>query len=171
MIKLFTMDIKNYDASFPHSKRPSVRAIIYKDGKLAMVHSKAQNYVKFPGGGIEETEDHPKALIREVLEEVGLNIIPETINEFGLVTILQLSHIHENTIFEQESFYYTCEVEDGIAEQNLDEYESEAMFTLEYVSIEEAIALNLNANHHGVDPVMIERETRILSLLANGYTD
>jgi len=55
-----------------------------KDGKLAMVHSKAQNYVKFPGGGIEETEDHPKALIREVLEEVGLNIIPETINEFGL---------------------------------------------------------------------------------------
>jgi len=75
------------------------------------------------------------------------------------------------TIFEQESFYYTCEVEDGIVEQNLDEYESEAMFTLEYVSIEEAIALNLNANHHGVDPVMIERETRILSLLANGYTD
>lgn len=170
MKQLFIMDFKNYDASFPHSKRPSARAIIYKDGKLAMVHSKAQNYVKFPGGGIEVDEDHPKALIREVLEEVGLSIIPETIEEFGLVTLLQLSHIHKNTIFEQESFYYTCEVEDGIVDQNLDDYESEAMFTLEFISIEEAIALNLNSDHHGADPVMIERETRILSLLANKNT-
>lgn len=171
MKQLFIMDYKNYDTSFPHSKRPSARAIIHKDGKLAMVHSKAQNYVKFPGGGIEEDEDHPKALIREVLEEIGLNIIPETIEEFGLVTILQLSHIHKNTVFEQESFYYTCEVEDGIVDQRLDDYESDAMFTLELVSIEEAIAMNLNVDHHGADPVMIERETRILSLLANKNTD
>ena len=44
------MDLQNYDPTFKRSKRPSVRSIIYENGKLAMVHSKAQNYFKFPGG-------------------------------------------------------------------------------------------------------------------------
>ena len=165
MKQLFIMDLKNYDPTFKRSKRPSVRAIIYENGKLAMVHSKAQHYFKFPGGGLEEFEDHPKALIREVKEELGLCIIPDTIAEFGEVVILQRSHIHKNTIFEQESYYYFCRVEDRIEAQRLDAYELDAGFTLEHVSIEEAIQVNLHEHHYDADPVMIERETRVLGLI------
>ena len=159
------MDRQNYDPTFKKSHRPSVRAIIHKDGKLAMVHSKSQNYFKFPGGGVEEHEDHPKALIREVREEVGLCIIPETIVDFGEVVLLQLSHIHKDTIFEQESFYYSCDVENRIEDQCLDSYEQDAKFTLEFVSIEEAMHVNLHEHHFDADPAMIERETRVLSML------
>lgn len=38
-------------------------------------------------------------------------------------------------------------------------------FTLEHVSIEEAIQVNLLEHHYDADPVMIERETRVLGLL------
>lgn len=171
MKQLFVLDKQNYDPSFKKSHRPSVRAIIHKDGKLAMVHSKSQNYFKFPGGGVEEHEDHPKALIREVREEVGLCIIPETIVDFGEVILLQLSHIHKDTIFEQESFYYMCAVEDRIEAQKLDTYELDAKFTLEYVSIEEAIHVNLHEHHFDADPMMIERETRVLGMLKTIFTE
>ena len=121
--------------------------------------------LSFLGGGLEEFEDHPKALIREVEEELGLCIIPDTIAEFGEVVILQRSHIHKNTIFEQESYYYFCRVEDRIESQRLDAYELDAGFTLEHVSIEEAIQVNLHEHHFDANPVMIERETRVLGLL------
>lgn len=165
MERIFTIDLKNYDAHLPHSKRPSARAIIFKHGKLAMVYSMAQNYYKFPGGGIEVDEDHSRALIREVLEEVGMKIIPDSIEAFGSVLVLQRSHLLKDTIFEQESFYYNCEVEDRIVDQNLDAYENEAMFVLREVSVEEAIATNAFADHSGADPVMIERELRVLAML------
>lgn len=171
MKQLFILDKQNYDPTFKKSHRPSVRAIIHKEGKLAMVHSKTQNYFKFPGGGIEEHEDHLKALIREVREEVGLCIIPESIVEFGEVILLQLSPIHKDTIFEQESFYYMCDVENRIEDQCLDSYEEDAKFTLEYVSIDDAIQVNLYDNHFDADPVMIERETRVLGMLKMIFTE
>lgn len=48
----------------------------------------------------------------------------------------------ECTVFEQENFYYYCEVLDGTVEQELDDYEAEAEFVLRFVDINEAIAVN-----------------------------
>lgn len=68
---LFEMDKKDYIPNGSVFSRPSARAIIIIDGKIAMVYSKKYNYYKFPGGGIEDTESMKEALIREVLEETG----------------------------------------------------------------------------------------------------
>lgn len=70
MRMLFVIDTKNYDRNGTTVSRPSARGIIIKDGKAAMIHSLKYDYYKFPGGGIEKTEDKKTALIREV-KEIG----------------------------------------------------------------------------------------------------
>ena len=147
-------------------KRPSARAIILKDNKISLVYSKKEKYYKFPGGGINGDEDKISALIREVKEEVGLAVIPESIREFGSVLRRQKSNKSPDTIFEQENFYYFCDVENKILEQNLDAYEKEAEFTLKIVSLDEAI--KTNAEYKSDDyfnEIMIKREKRVLELI------
>ena len=85
MRELFILDKKNYNPNGTVGKRPSVRGIIIKDGKIAMMHSKKFDYYKLPGGGIEPGETLEETLIREVREESGLIVKKETIKEFGYV--------------------------------------------------------------------------------------
>ena len=129
MRQLFEIDLRDYENGDGVFSRPSVRGIIFvDDNKIALVYSENEKYYKFPGGGINKDEDKKEALIREVREEVGLIVIPESIREFGSVLRRQKSNISPHTIFEQENFYYTCQTENQIVEQNLDEYEVEAAF-------------------------------------------
>ena len=104
MERLFIMDKKDYNEALPRFRRPSVRGIIISKGKVAMVYSKKFDYYKFPGGGIENNEAHIQTLVREVSEETGLTIIPDTVKEFGSVLRIQLSSYAQDTIFEQENF-------------------------------------------------------------------
>ena len=57
---------------------------------------------------------------------------------------------------------------DQVQGQKLDDYEDEEQFTLEFVSIGDAIKVNKN-NHHGemskVYTMMIERDTKVLEML------
>ena len=80
MRQLFDLDKKDYDPNAPRFVRPSVRGIIIHNGLVAMVHSLKYNYYKFPGGGIEGNESHLSTLLREVLEETGLHVIPSSAN-------------------------------------------------------------------------------------------
>jgi len=79
MDTLLVMDMKNYDESLPRFLREAVRAIIFSNGKIAMVKSEKEGYYKFPGGGIKNGETHEEALIRETLEETGLSISASSI--------------------------------------------------------------------------------------------
>ena len=122
-----------------------------------------EKYFKFPGGGIHDDEDKKKALIREVKEEVGLVVIPESITEFGSVL---RSDRNEDTVFEQENYYYFCDVEDITESQHLDDYEKEAGFMLSYVDIDEAIRVNGEYKSDSFfNEVMIDRDKRVLELI------
>lgn len=169
MERLFVIDLKDYDENWQRSKRPTVRAIIQFNDKFAMVHNEKYDYYAFPGGGVEEGEDFHQALIREVKEEVGLMVIPETIEEFGSALRLNSSHRFEKTIFEQENFYYKCKAYDKIGEQMLDEEEAEEGFALVFVSPEEALRKNRYDDHKEDNGgIWIERESRILEILIKG---
>ena len=82
MRELFVMDLKNYDPNGTVGRRPSVRGIIIKDGRIAMMHSCRYDYYKLPGGGIEPGESLEETLVREVQEESGLVVKKDTIQEF-----------------------------------------------------------------------------------------
>ena len=59
--QLFSIDLQDYKDTYKVFRRPSARAIIFKDNKIALVYSKKEKYFKFPGGGIHDDEDKRKA--------------------------------------------------------------------------------------------------------------
>ncbi|MBR1691696.1 MAG: NUDIX domain-containing protein, partial [Lachnospiraceae bacterium] len=157
---LFEIDKKDYKEGGTIGVRPSVRGILVKDGRLAMIHSRKYDYYKFPGGGAEPGEDHRDTLIREVREESGLIVIPSSVREYGFVHRMQKGMLED--IFIQENYYYFCEAEDDASTQKLDDYEAEEMFCLAYVSPETAVQTNLthSLGAKETDPIfseMIER--------------
>ena len=152
-----------------------MRGIILRGDRIALVHSLEYDYYKFPGGGIEPGEDHRETLIREVAEESGLVVRPDTIRPYGMVR--RIEHGDPEDIFLQENFYYFCETEDRPGAQRLTPSEQRARFALEYVRPAEAVAAN-RSDGHAADPQahrrkyrnMLEREARVLELLiAEGH--
>lgn len=184
MKTLFTTDYKNYEADWPTSSRPSARAIIVvksenpdatqlsPNDKIALAYAKNLGYYKFPGGGIHEGEEKTAALIREVSEETGLEVIPESIEEAGLVHRIMQSEMFPKTIFIQDSFHYFCCVKTGadgqplIKNQKLDDYEKDDGFELRFVTVDEAIQTNLHFNSDNSAKLdMIARETLVMEKL------
>lgn len=165
---LFEMDKKDYVPGGSVFSRPSARAIIMKDGKIAMVYSKKYNYYKFPGGGIEADECMEDALIREVSEETGLCVIRDSIQEYGQVHRIQKGT--KEDIFIQDNYYFLCSVKEDIERQNLDKYEADEGFTLAFPEPQHAIAVNRETILDDFTQVMLEREALVLELLIQeGY--
>lgn len=162
---LFTIDTKDYIMSGTKFVRPSSRAIIIQNKKIAMVHSLKYDYYKFPGGGIEQGEDKITALIREVKEEAGLKVKLETVREYGYVHRIQKGHREDVMI--QDNYYYLCDVEEEVTLQNLDDYEADERFTLEFIDPMIAITINRIKMQRPKDKNMIEREAKVLEYLIN----
>ncbi len=149
---LFEIDKKDYVPDGSVFSRPSARAVIIKNGKIAMVYSKKYNYYKFPGGGIEADECIKDALIREISEETGLCVIRDSIREYG-----QVHRIQKGT-------------KEDIEQQNLDKYEADEGFTLEFLEPQTAIDVNRKTKPDDFTQVMLEREALVLELLMQeGY--
>ena len=164
MKRLFTLDLHDYDESWPHDLRPTVRGIIEKDGMLGLIYEAEGDYYGFPGGGIEEGENYEEALIREVEEETGLLVLPESITAYGGALRLNKSTRFSETVFEQENFYFKCKVRDEMGNQNLQE--GEEGFELAFVTPEEARRKNRYGNHGPENGgIWNERECIILEML------
>lgn len=164
MNELFAMDKKNYDPSWPTFTRNSARAIIVRDDKVLMMYSQKYSYYKFPGGGIDKGETPEQALVREVLEESGRVVIPDSIREYGYVPRRQKDALTDG-IFAQDNYYYFCEVTDDIMPQKLDDYEHEEGFTPVWIEPMDAYAFNRHNPHGDTDPVMIKRDSRVLNMI------
>lgn len=163
MRTIAVFDDKNYKENANRFIREAVRAVIIKDGKVALVKSLKENHYKFPGGGIEENESHIDTLIRETKEETGLVITPNTIKECGLIHEIRKS-IYNNDIFEQKSYYYFAEVEDNILNQELSENEKELQYVLEWVNPSIAYEVNTYLGKEYVNKFLL-REACVLKLL------
>lgn len=161
---LCVLDKGDYEITSKKISRQAVRAVIIENGKVAMVKSLAQGFYKFPGGGIEENETHIDTLVRETLEETGLHIKRETIKEFGVVEEIRKSNIVENNIFAQTSFYYFAERESKIDSQNLEPYEAELGYKLEFVDMEVAYQTNFELSKFSQFS-FLEREAVVLRKL------
>ena len=100
MRTLKTIDSHNYTEDMPVFEKYSVRGVIVRDGKIAVQQSAAGDY-KILGGGVEEGETFEQALIREVQEESGLKVIPDSIREIGEI-------VEKRTDIFDSSMVYVC---------------------------------------------------------------
>ena len=140
MERLLLMDEQNYDPSLPEIKRTAVRGIVRHNGKMLFIKSR-YGEVKLPGGGQEEGESDIDTLVREVREETGFEVIPESAEPFGYIEEKRLS-THEPMIWHQFSRLYFCEV---TGEQGRTEFsENEKKIGMHFVTmtLDEAIENN-----------------------------
>ena len=140
MKKILIMDEKNYSEGMEEICRVAVRGIIFIEGKLLMIESKSGE-LKLPGGGVDDGEDDCQALLREVKEETGYDVIADSIEPFGEIEEKRLSTL-EPMIWHQISRIYFCRVNLVKGECNYTENEKKDGFRQVLYSIEDAIEKN-----------------------------
>ena len=163
----FEIDLKNYQHGLPITHRDAARGIIRINNKFLLIYSTVFKDYKFPGGGVNENESLTDALIREVLEETGYSVIPETIKKAGIV--LEKRHNpNNNSIYHMINHYFYCEVKEHQAKQNLDKYEKDRNYVVVYEELENVILnnLDLTASMKNMDlRPWIVRETKVMEIL------
>jgi len=163
MKQILIMDEHNYDPSLPEICRTAVRGIIFVDGKLLLIQSDFGE-VKFPGGGKEGAENDRETLIREVLEETGFHVIPESVKEFGEVVEKRLS-VHEPMIWHQINRYYFCEIDALQEECHYTENEIKHGFRQVWFTLDEAISINEDMLKKEGRKAWNQREYNVLKLI------
>ena len=164
MRELFQMDRQNYNPEGKVYARPSAKAIILKDGKVLVNAISKYDCYEFPGGGIEAGETPAQAVQREVAEETGRIVVPESIREFGYVLRRQQDSRDPDGIFEQKVYYYFCEVTDETVPRKPDEHEIlEGVEPVWVETLLPVIGSNRRALRRFGEP-FIEREMRVMDM-------
>ena len=97
------------------------------------------------GGHFEQDESPEECLLREVREETGLEVIPDSIKEYGLIVRKEKGAIDD--LFIQENYYYLCDVSDHMHQQELSGYEIDEDYELCWMDPEAAVKANLEHPH------------------------
>jgi 8-oxo-dGTP pyrophosphatase MutT (NUDIX family) len=164
MRELFQMDRQNYNPEGKVYARPSARAIIRKDGKVLLNYIAKFDCYEFPGGGIEAGETPEIALRREVAEETGRVVVPESVREYGIVIRRQQDSVDPDGIFEQKNYYYFCEVTDEMVPRKPDEHEIKDGAEPVWVeNLADPVRRNRKAFERIGEP-FIQREMRVMDM-------
>ena len=169
MKQILILDEKNYPEDMAELLRVAVRGIILMDGKLLMIEN-AFGEVKLPGGGIEKGEDETAALLREVREETGYEVIPESIRPFGQIEEKRLS-VHEPMIWHQISRLYFCDVAPEQGSCAYTDNEKKHGFRLVRYTVEEALLKNERMLEKEGRQPWNQREYETLRLLQKHLVD
>lgn len=141
MQTIIVLDEKNYSEGMQVYERYGVRALIQKEGLYAMQQGSMGEY-KIPGGGIDEGETIEQALIREVQEETGLIVIPESITPLGEILEVRKDIFDADKKFISHSLHFNCEVKDEIVETAMTQSEKDKGFHLAWADIDSIIETN-----------------------------
>lgn len=160
---LAIFDSKNYDNTTSVFEKYNPRAIIMRDGKLAMQRSKNGIY-KIPGGGREGEESFLDTLVREVSEETGLVVKASSVYELGEITEIRQDIFKETVKYICHSLFYFCEVEDEQRELNLTASEKEKGYYVEWASPQEIYDNNVALSN---EP-WIMRDTAFIKMIIDG---
>src|SRR3989344_5973066 len=114
--------------------RESARAVVIRDGKIAILSVSKYGYHKLPGGGLEKEEDVRSTLLREIKEETGCDA--EIIEEIGKI-------VEYKSKFKQKqiSYCYLVKVKSYSPNLRFTDNEKSAGFSLLWEKIDNAIKL------------------------------
>lgn len=160
---MFELNLGSFPENYDVHKvtyRTAVRSVVYRDGKLLMASTNKGDF-KFPGGGVEPTEDLERALHREMVEETGFEI-DKIEHLLGTAIERRCDLFDEDDLFEMISHYYLCHIKDDKKETKLDAYEVDLDLKPVWITIDEA--LDANEKHIDANP-WVKREIMVLKAL------
>lgn len=166
MLEIFCKDGLNLNGKTYY--REAARAIILDGEKILLVYSDSNGDYKFPGGGVEIGESIENALVREAMEEAGVEV--SISEEFLSVTEYDEGQFDGFDIFKMLSIYFFCKIE-GETVQSLDKYEMELGFVPKWVQISKAIETNRKVMEKNIIPRWTKRETLVLEKLEKYLKD
>lgn len=143
MERLLLLDAKDYYDDMDVWARIAVRGIVFIGDKLLLLNDN-KGEVSLPGGGQDEGESDADTLIREIREETGYSVIPDTIRPFGYIEEKRrdFKSYHDDRIFHQISRLYFCEVSAECGETQLSKQEKIYGMRTAMYTLDEAIAKN-----------------------------
>ena len=92
-----------------------------QDGKILSTRSKGKEVFYIPGGKREEGESDKEALIREIQEELAVDLVPDSIQY--METFKAQAHGHSEGIIVQMSCYFSKYTGNLHASAEIDEYQ------------------------------------------------
>jgi ADP-ribose pyrophosphatase YjhB (NUDIX family) len=143
--------------------RKSARAILLNDkNEVSIQYVGKWDYYKLPGGGVEIGETEKEALKRDIMEEVGCDIMIE--NELGVIIEWRNS---EDLL--HLSYGYLCRVKGDIGKPSYEQGEIDDEYKPIWKPLEESI--KLMKDHYPDEPYnakfIVTREKRFLEEAKN----
>jgi 8-oxo-dGTP pyrophosphatase MutT (NUDIX family) len=166
MKKLLLLDAKDYTDDMPVFEKHSVRAIIVKNGQIAMQQSKDGIY-KILGGVVEDEETHEETLVREVEEEGGLIVKCDTIKSLGYIEERRRDIFELDKIYNCYTYFYSCEVEDYEVSLKMTASEIAKGYHLTWATPEHIVQTNSAL----IRDSWRMRDTEFIKMLAEGRLD
>lgn len=121
--------------------RPSAYGIVIKDGKVLMSKQFGDSY-DLPGGGVDLGEDLKAAVIREIKEETGIDVIDP--RNLGVENSYFHSAHGNKKSYHSILVYYSCTFKGGeLSKDGFDDYEKKYAELAEWVPIESIDDLKL----------------------------
>ena len=114
--------------------RPSAYGIVIKDDRVLMSKQFGDMY-DLPGGGVDLGEDLSSAVIREVKEETGIDVVePKNIGVEN--SFFHSAHGNKKS-YHSILLYYVCKFQGGeLSTDGFDEYEQEYAEMAEWISLD-----------------------------------
>lgn len=151
---LLVSDRRDYTDDMPVFEKDAVRAVIWREGRLAVQRS-SRGDCKLLGGGVDAGEHFTEALCREVEEEAGLVVRRETIRGIGQIEEMHRDIFDGKQIYHCHSYYFACQVEARQVPVHMTDSERAKGYHLEWITPEELIA----SNEAFLEDSWIERDT------------
>ncbi len=163
MKQLLVFDSKNYTDHMPVNEKTTVRAIIRRGKLFAMQQSRKGDY-KIPGGGVEAGESHLQTLQREVREETGLLIVPDSLRPLGEILELREDLFSKGVKYICHTLYFGCDIEEQTVPLSLTLSEKRMGFHLAWADLDTIIRTNESMPPKRYPP----KDTAFLKLVASG---
>lgn len=167
-MKELTLDLADGIDDGKFAGRIAARGIICRNGRYLVITGKYGD-CNFPGGGMEQGESLQETLVREVCEETGYHVKPDSIREAFLVHERRKGQ-QDEMILIMDSYYYFCEVEDVPGETHLTEAEQEKGYRNAWLSLSEMLARNEKLSDLSKTPWVVREKLIMKELLSEKFS-